>query len=428
MRIAFYTLGCKVNQYETQILIQQFSANGFDIVEPTEDADIYIINSCTVTSIGDKKTRKVLRRLKRQNPSAKMVLTGCFPQAFPDEAIMLTEADVITGSYNRSSLIDAVNRSLISNERIIEIIPHQKGEKFESMKTDKFFEKTRASIKIEDGCDRYCSYCIIPTARGPVRSKPIDELKMELIELSNAGYKEVVLVGINLSMYGRDLGYRLIDAIELVEQTDGIERVRLGSLEPELISLDDISRMSKLKKLCPQFHLALQSGCDETLKRMNRHYTTDDYMKIAESFRKFFPNSAITTDIMVGFPMETDEEFAKTLDFINRLSLAKAHVFSYSIREGTVAARMSGQVSPPIKEERSKLLIEATDKSRMDFLYKQIGTVQKVLFEASSEDYITGYTENYTPVVLNADKPLWGEIHSVKIISVSHDKCIAELI
>lgn len=428
MRIAFYTLGCKVNQYETQILIQQFSANGFDVVEPAEDADVYVINSCTVTSAGDKKTRQMLRRFKRQNPTAKMVLTGCFPQAFPRAAEEFIEADVITGSYNRSALIDCVRQCLATGERIVRITPHQPGEKFESMKTHAFFEKTRASIKIEDGCDRYCSYCIIPTARGPVRSKPLDELKIELLELAAAGYQEVVLVGINLSMYGRDLGYGLTDAVAAACSTQGILRVRLGSVEPELITDKDIEEMATQPKLCPQFHLALQSGCDRTLARMNRHYDTKEYRRIAEKFRKEFPNAAITTDIMVGFPGETEEEFGETLEFVSTLGLAKAHIFSYSIREGTAAAAMPKQVSPEDKENRSHRLIAATNQTKLAFLESQLGRTEDVLFEASSTEFVTGYTKNYTPVVVHSKNKISGEIHKVKLVRVEEDKCVGELV
>ncbi|MCD4837061.1 tRNA (N(6)-L-threonylcarbamoyladenosine(37)-C(2))-methylthiotransferase MtaB [Merdimmobilis hominis] len=428
MRIAFYTLGCKVNQYETQVLSQQFAAAGFDLVEPTDIADVYVVNSCTVTSSGDKKTRQILRRLKRQNPAAKVALTGCFPQAFPDAAEAFTEADVITGSYNRASLLPAIRECLATGSRVVNITAHQKGEAFEDMKAGKFFEKTRASIKIEDGCERYCAYCIIPYARGPVRSKPLMDLKLELTELAAAGYKEVVLVGINLSAYGKDFGGHLTDAIALACTTDGIERVRLGSIEPEMITDKDLEEMARYPRLCPQFHLALQSGCDATLKRMNRKYDTAEYRRMVGKIRELFENPSITTDIMVGFPGETEEEFASTLQFVEEIGLAKAHVFSYSIREGTAAARMSGQVDPQVKEERSARLIAATGKTRQEFLQNQVGTVQEVLFETQTGGLTHGYSKNYTPVFVKTDEDVTGAILRVEITGAEADHCIGRIL
>ena len=428
MRIAFYTLGCKVNQYETQVLSQQFAAAGFDLVEPTDIADVYVVNSCTVTSSGDKKTRQILRRLKRQNPAAKVALTGCFPQAFPDAAEAFTEADVITGSYNRASLLPAIRECLATGSRVVNITAHQKGEAFEDMKAGKFFEKTRASIKIEDGCERYCAYCIIPYARGPVRSKPLMDLKLELTELAAAGYKEVVLVGINLSAYGKDFGGHLTDAIALACTTDGIERVRLGSIEPEMITDKDLEEMARYPRLCPQFHLALQSGCDATLKRMNRKYDTAEYRRMVGKIRELFENPSITTDIMVGFPGETEEEFASTLQFVEEIGLAKAHVFSYSIREGTAAARMSGQVDPQVKEERSARLIAATGKNRQEFLQNQVGTVQEVLFETQTGGLTHGYSKNYTPVFVKTDEDVTGAILRVEITGAEADHCIGRIL
>ena len=428
MRIAFYTLGCKVNQYETQVLSQQFAAAGFDLVEPTDIADVYVVNSCTVTSSGDKKTRQILRRLKRQNPAAKVALTGCFPQAFPDAAEAFTEADVITGSYNRASLLPAIRECLATGSRVVNITAHQKGEAFEDMKAGKFFEKTRASIKIEDGCERYCAYCIIPYARGPVRSKPLMDLKLELTELAAAGYKEGGLVGINLSAYGKDFGGHLTDAIALACTTDGIERVRLGSIEPEMITDKDLEEMARYPRLCPQFHLALQSGCDATLKRMNRKYDTAEYRRMVGKIRELFENPAITTDIMVGFPGETEEEFASTLQFVEEIGLAKAHVFSYSIREGTAAARMSGQVDPQVKEERSARLIAATGKTRQEFLQNQVGTVQDVLFETQTGGLTHGYSKNYTPVFVKTDEDVTGAILRVEITGAEADHCIGRIL
>lgn len=431
MRIAFYTLGCKVNQYETEIMTNQFASDGFDIVNFSDEADIYVINSCTVTESGDKKTKQIIRRIKRHNENAVIALTGCFPQAFPQEAKIINEVSVLQGSYNRRALLSNVKKFLQTGDKIVDITPHQKGEDFEPMKTATFHEHTRAFVKIEDGCDRYCSYCIIPKARGPIRSKNLDDLKIEIEELTKNGYKEFVLVGINLSSYGKELGYkvRLIDAIEMACSIEGVKRVRLGSLEPELLSDDDLSRMGKLDKFCPQFHLSLQSGCDDTLKRMNRHYTADEYYDIVKKIRSKFDNPAITTDIMVGFAGEDEREFLESIEFAKKVSFAKAHVFSYSIRKGTRAATMENQVDKHTKEIRSKKMIKATINTQHEFLDSQISTVQDVLFETKLENnYHVGYTKNYTRVIAKSEKNINGLILKVLLKEREDEHCIGELV
>ncbi len=428
MRIAFYTLGCKVNQYETQILTQIFAADGYDVVSHTDLADVYVVNSCTVTATGDRKTRQMLRQFKARNPAAKVVLSGCFPQAFPDAAERLPEADVITGARGRGRLVELVARALATGERIVEIQPHERGEGFERMQAGSFAERTRAFVKIEDGCERYCAYCIIPTARGPVRSKPPEDLRDELQTLAAAGYREAVLVGINLSSYGKELGLRLIDAVETAAAVDGIERVRLGSLEPELLTGEDISRMAALPKVCPQFHLSLQSGCDATLCRMNRHYDTAEYARIAADLRRHFPSCAITTDIMVGFPGETDVEFEESLAFAEAVGFAKAHVFAYSRRPGTRAADMPGQIPKAVKEERSRQMIALTSRTRAAFLQGQIGQVVSVLFESRTPDGMyEGYAENYTPVRVGWPDNLCGQIRRVRIEAALDGWCLGAL-
>ncbi|WP_368233283.1 tRNA (N(6)-L-threonylcarbamoyladenosine(37)-C(2))-methylthiotransferase MtaB [Anaerotruncus rubiinfantis] len=424
MKIAFFTLGCKVNQYETQVLTQLFSAGGYEIVPHTAKADIYLVNSCTVTATGDKKTRQMLRRFKTQNPAARIVLTGCFPQAFPDAAERLPEADVITGARSRGRIVGLVEQNLTTGERIVAITPHERGESFETMHADRFSERTRAFVKIEDGCERYCSYCIIPTARGPVRSKPLSDLQNELSGLASAGYREVVLVGINLSCYGKEFGLRLIDAVECACAAEGISRVRLGSLEPELLSESDIERMSRQPKVCPQFHLSLQSGCDATLSRMNRHYNTAEYAAIVANLRRHFENCAITTDLMVGFPGETEEEFAQSLAFAEKIGFAKVHVFAYSVRPGTRAAAMPDQVPGPDKESRSSRMIKATDDARAAFLRTQVGQTASVLFENRLKDgFYEGYTENYTPVRVLSPGDLRGQERPVSIVAAYPDWC-----
>ena len=430
MRAAFYTLGCKVNQYETQILQQMFYDSGYDTVSADTAADVFVINSCTVTASGDKKTRQALRHFKRANPTAVAVLTGCFPQAFPLEAEGIPEADVITGSHNRAGLLLDVKKFLETGVRVVNITPHKRGEAFESMSAGKFLDRTRAFVKIQDGCERYCTYCIIPTARGPLRSKPLPELYEELTALAQAGYKEAVLVGINLPSYGAESGtLRLIDAIELACGINGLERVRLGSLEPELLTDAEIARMAGYSKFCPQFHLSLQSGCDATLKRMNRHYTAAEYKAMVQKLRTAFENPAITTDIMVGFPGESDEEFAQSLAFMRDISFAKVHVFPYSVREGTRAATMPQQISKALKTSRCAVLSAAAEEDKQRFLQSQVGKTEAVLFETTTTPLGTeGYTKNYTPVKVLSDKDISGQILPVRITAVSGDYCVGELI
>lgn len=429
MRVAFTTLGCKVNQYETEMLAEKFARDGYEIVEPHDFADLYVVNSCTVTASGDKKTRQMLRRLKKQNPSALAALTGCYPQAFPEEAAAIPEADIVTGSRNRAGLLAAVKKAFETGQRVVDIVPHERGEQFEQMSVNGLRGRTRAFVKIEDGCERYCSYCIIPKARGPIRSKPLTDLCSELTELAANGYREVVLVGINLSSYGKDLGLRLIDAVELACGVDGIERVRLGSLEPELLTLEDISRMAAQPKFCPQFHLALQSGCDKTLKAMNRHYDTAEYARIAGDIRKAFENPSLTTDIMVGFAGETEADFEESVVFAQKMGFAKVHVFAYSRREGTVAARRPDQVSPSVKEERSRRMIEATNRTRQAFLLSQLGKTEEVLVETTKTPLgYEGFTKNYTPVYINCGEDLCGTVCKMRLEAVLEGHCIGTLL
>ncbi len=429
MKAVFVTLGCKVNQYETRILEERFAQAGIVPAEKGEKADLCIVNSCTVTASGDKKTRQMLRRLKRQNPDAVMVLTGCYPQAFPQDAAALEEADIVTGSTNRGGLLDLVQAYLQNHQRIVQIIPHQKGEAFEKMTASRFSERTRAFVKIQDGCDRYCAYCIIPYARGPVRSKPVADIAAELGQLAAQGYQEVVLVGINLPCYGKDLGVRLIDAVEAACQVEGIRRIRLGSLEPELLTAEDLKRLAAQPKFCPQFHLSLQSGCDRTLKAMNRHYDSAEYRRIVEDIRKMFENPSITTDIMVGFPGETEEDFQQSADFAQDSGLATAHVFTYSARPGTRAAAMPDQVTQQEKESRSTRLIKVTDLARQAFLQAQVGREEDVLFETTQTPYgVEGYTPNYTPVCVESQEDIRGQIRRVRITAALNDLCLGELI
>lgn len=430
MRAAFHTLGCKVNQYETQVIQNQFALDGFDIVDIDDEADVYVINSCTVTDSGDQKVTRMIRRLRRKSESAIIALMGCFPQAFPEKMQALTQANVICGAQNRGGLLKLVKQALLTGERLVDISPHPKGEAFEPMKTDRFDEHTRAFVKIEDGCDRYCSYCIIPKARGPIRSKSLSDLEEELISLAQNGYKEVVLVGINLSSYGKETGYkhRLSDAVVLACSIKGIKRVRLGSLEPELLTDEDLDKLAAQESFCPQFHLSIQSGCDATLSRMNRHYTSQEYTKITQRIKKRFKNAAITTDIMVGFPGETQEEFLSSLSFAREAGFAKMHVFSYSVRAGTRAAEMENQVARTEKEKRCKAMLLVAEQAIKNFCDSQCSLVCNVLFEARlSDGRYCGYTENYTKVLVKSDKNLCGEILKTHLVKREREHCIGEL-
>ena len=424
MKIAFYTLGCKVNQYESQAMSEEMAANGFEVVAPDKNADIYVINSCTVTAESDRKTRQAVRKFKRNHPESIVILTGCMPQAFPQDAEKLEQADIVLGNRNNFKLLDLIKQYFGCGQRIIDIEEHKTGDKFTGGAISGFDRRTRAIVKIEDGCNRFCSYCIIPYSRGRVRSKPIDELQTELKRLSDAGYAEVVLVGINLSAYGSDIGLNICDAVELAAGMD-FQRVRLGSLEPDHITDEVIERLAKIEKFCPQFHISLQSGCDNTLKAMNRHYTAEEYYRLCRKLRSSFPDATITTDIMVGFPTESDEDFDENVRFAEKIGFEKVHVFPYSPREGTRAAKMP-QIEKSVKEHRSHIMIEKTEAVRQKFLKAQVGKTVEVLFETRHSDGFTeGYTQNYTPVKIKKDLPC-GIITKVRLTAADGDFCIGE--
>lgn len=428
MKVSVITLGCKVNQYESQAMLAQLVSAGFTVCDAAEESDVVLINSCTVTAMSDHKVRQTLHRARRKNPGAVLVLTGCMPQAFPEAAAGLHDADIVLGNSNRAALLPDIMKYLSSRQRVVDIVPHEKAPGFESMNVSSFFERTRAFVKIEDGCNRFCSYCIIPYARGRVRSKPMDELKKEIAEIAANGYREIVLTGINLSAYGQEIGLHLCDAVEAACEPDAVARVRLGSLEPEQLSEDVIARLSRQQKLCAQFHLSLQSGSDATLRRMNRHYSTEEYRTIVKNLRAAFENAAITTDIMVGFPGETEEEFQESLAFAREISFAKVHVFAYSRRPGTKANDAPDQIPQSVKEQRSRLMIEATQQTKEAFFQRQIGLTEPVLFERECDRNVyEGYTENYTPVKAHSGKSLSGEIISARITDALSDCCLAEI-
>lgn len=427
MKVFFHTLGCKVNQYETQEMREQLKKNGYEITDDENAANIFVINSCTVTSESDRKTRQCVRHYKKKHPESTVVLTGCMPQSFPEMAEKLTEADIVLGNKNNKLLVSSLNEYFGECCRVLHLEQHQSGEALFSSGISDFEERTRATLKIEDGCDRFCSYCIIPKARGRVRFKAIEDIKNEVKALADNGYREIVLVGINLSAYGKRSILNLADAIFAVAENEKIERIRLGSLEPDHITDDLIERMAKCEKLCPQFHISLQSGCDKILKKMNRHYTSDEYFALCEKLRKAFPDCTLTTDIMVGFPHETQEDFEITKAFAEKVGFEKIHIFPYSRRSGTVADKMDGQIEKSVKAQRVSELSKVADKIRSEFLNAQIGKTVSVLIEGKQRDgEYFGYTPNYTPVKIHSEVEI-GKIIEIKIVSVNDDYCIGKI-
>ena len=427
MNVIFYTLGCKVNQYETQSMREMLQNLGFSC-DVNSKADVIIINSCTVTAESDRKTRQLVRRQRKNNNDAIIVLTGCMVQAFPKAAEELNEADIIVGNKDIRKIANYIREFMKNKKRIIGVEEHKSGDDYATPSISDFSERTRANVKIEDGCDRFCTYCIIPTARGRVRSRSIEDIRYEAEKLSEKGYCEIVLVGINLSAFGKDTPYNLCDAVETVCGVDGILRVRLGSLEPDHITDEMLLRFKAQEKFCPQFHLSLQSGCDETLKRMNRRYDGKFYADLVSRIRNIFPDASITTDIMVGFAGETDEEFNESLSFVKSIGFARAHIFSYSRRTGTIAAALQNQVENSKKEARAKIMAQAATESEHRFLESQKGKTFPVLFESASDGFYEGYTPNYSKVLVESSEPLYGQIRNTQIISAQNDYCIGKLI
>ena len=425
MKVSTITLGCKVNQYETQAMLNQLLQGGFSACQTGEDADIILLNSCTVTSTSDHKVKQTLHKARREHPHAVIVLTGCMPQAFPELAEDLTDADIVLGNSNRSSLLPHILQYLSTRQRIIDIVPHQTKEKFESMSVENFYERTRAFIKIQDGCNRFCSYCIIPYARGRVRSRKMEEVLEEITNLTKHGCQEFVITGIHVTSYGKDLGdVTLIDLLEEIAKIPEVKRIRLGSLEPGFITKDTLDRLSKMESFCPHFHLSLQSGCDSVLKRMNRKYTTQDIREKCKAIREHFQYPALTTDIIVGFPGETEEEFEETRKFLEEIDLYEMHVFKYSIRKGTKAADMKPQINDQIKAKRSNVLLEMSKQHQKEFETKQLGMVKEVLIEEKmhgKDHYYTGHTKEYIKVALYSEEPLENKIVKVKLRQILDD-------
>lgn len=414
--VKFITLGCKTNFYESEAMAKLFSKRGYTVIKDGA-ADVYVINTCTVTGTGAQKSRKYIRHAKHENPNSIVAVCGCYSQTEPEAVAGIAEADVIAGTSNRKNMVDLVERAQ-KGERVVAVSDIMQTREFEELSAAETQSRTRAVVKIQDGCDNFCTYCIIPFARGHVRSRNIENIADEVRSLAEAGYREIVLTGIHIGSYGKDLGGSpsLIDVMERVCETKGVERVRIGSLEPIAVTPEFACRAAKLSALCPQFHLSLQSGCDETLKRMNRRYTTDEYRAAVRLLREKFPDAAITTDLMVGFAGETDEEFQKSLDFVREIGFARMHVFKYSVRQGTAAAKMGGQVPESVKNERSAVMLATAKQMKKDFYKKYIGRTVEIIVETSpASDIYHGYTPNYTDVAAKSDKDLHGKIVKVKI-------------
>ena len=428
MKAAFYTLGCKVNQYETNELRALLAQNGWQFAAPGEEADVYIVNSCTVTAESSRKSRQALRRLKNAHPHAVVVLTGCYPQAFPEETEALSEADIVLGNKTNARLPELLRAFFENRERQTLIAPHAPHDRYVGDTVSEFEGHSRAFVKIQDGCNRRCSYCIIPTSRGFSRSKPLRDVKAELESVAANGYKEAVFVGINLSAYGLDAGGTLTDALALAEEIPGIRRVRLGSLEPDHITDAEIARLRTFTKFCPQFHLSLQSGCDKTLKAMNRHYTAAEYAALCEKLKAAFPDLSLTTDVIAGFPGETQADFEESAAFVKRIGFMKVHIFPYSRRAGTRAAAMPQQLTAAEKAARCRELETVCDELRSDFLKNSIGKTANVLFETPKNGLQHGYTENYIPVTVTSARRLTGEILPVRLTGLSADGCLGELL
>ena len=431
MKVAFCTLGCKVNQYETNGMMQKFMDKGYEIVDFDEKADIYIINTCTVTNMSDRKSRQMLRQAKKINKDALVVACGCYVQVAKDEVKAIKEIDLVLGTNEKKDIVsyleDYLDNKKIDGNYENKIVAENsitddvmKNLVYDDFGDVTFTEKTRAVIKVQDGCDRYCTYCLIPYARGRIRSRKPESVISEVTKIAQNGIKEVVITGIHVASYGRDFEskYELIDLLEEINKVPGIERVRLGSIEPLLISEEFMERFSKLDKMCHHFHLSLQSGCDETLKRMNRRYSCAEFKEIVDRIRKYFSDSILTTDVIVGFPGETDEEFNKTVEFLRNIKFYKMHIFKYSPRRGTVAEKMKDQVSSEIKDERSKVLLEMSDENEKDYQKSYLGKTVKVLFEEKDSDFYKGHTSNYIMVKAKSKDDLSGKILDVKLESL----------
>ena len=424
-KVCFYTLGCKVNQYETEAMMEIFKENNYELASIDDICDIYIINTCTVTNLSDRKSRQFISRVRNINPEAIIAAVGCYSQINPDEVSEIEGINVVIGTKNRAKIVDYCEEALITNKLVNKVEDIKYNREFENLSISAQDHMTRAYLKIQEGCSQFCSYCIIPYARGPIRSRNIDDIYYEANKLSNNNYKEIILTGIHAASYGLDLktGISLVDIVEKVATIDGIKRIRLSSLEPRLINRNFLERVRNTGKFCDHFHLSLQSGSDKILKLMNRKYTREEYINKIELIREYFPQAGITTDIIVGFPGETDDDFNTTVDLVRKVEFSKIHIFKYSPREGTVAATMNNQIDGNIKKIRSAFLLDVSDKIAKNFLNSFNGKELEVLFEEKNDKHImSGYSKNYIRVNTSYDKKYINNITKVKIIDIQDDE------
>lgn len=430
--VGFMTLGCKVNQYESEAVSTIFEDSGYSIVDFDQMADVYVINTCTVTNLSDRKSRQAIRRAKKQNANSIIVVMGCYAQTSSGEVAEIDGVNLVIGTKDRNRIIEFISRIEAGECRINAVDNIMTTNIFEDLKLNTYKERTRAYIKIQEGCSQFCSYCIIPYARGPVRSRKPEDILEEVKTLADNGYLEIVLTGIHIASYGRDLKtIDLLGLIKQIHQIDGIKRIRLGSVEPRTISEQFVEAAKQLPKLCPHYHLSLQSGCDETLKAMNRKYTSEDYMKCVKLLKDNIKDVSLTTDLMVGFPGETDENFDQSLNFAQRVGFLKIHVFKYSPRKGTPAASMQNQIPPSVKDERSERMLKLSDSLEKQYMSQYLGKTVEVIFEQQvngQKDLYEGLTANYMRVVAKCSEDIKGKMLRVNIESLEGTHFLGNII
>ncbi|WP_461205583.1 tRNA (N(6)-L-threonylcarbamoyladenosine(37)-C(2))-methylthiotransferase MtaB [Clostridium sp. DL1XJH146] len=430
MKVAFATLGCKSNLYETEAMIEIFKKNDYEIVDFNEFADVYVVNTCTVTNMSDKKSRAMISRARKKNELAIIAAVGCYSQIDPDKVASISHVDVVLGTRNKGEILYWINRSKEEKKQFVVVKDVMIDKEFEDLSIEEFEGKTRAFLKIQDGCNSFCSYCLIPYSRGAICSKLPERVIAEASKLAANGFEEIILSGISISSYGKDLEgeWDLVKIIEELNKIGGLKRIRIGSIGPKFFTDENIDRLKNIEKLCPHFHISLQSGCDETLRRMNRNYNADEYRNVVMKLRETMEDLSVTTDVIVGFPGETDEEFNKTYEFLKKIKLSKTHIFKYSPRKGTKAAVLNNQINGNIKDERSKRLLELNIVNEAEFLNRFKDRFMEVLYEQEKEENIyEGYTPNYIRILTKADIDLKGKIKETKLIEEKEEHMIGHL-
>ena len=423
-KAASFALGCKVNQYESEAIAELFAEKGYEIVDIDDEADVYVINTCTVTNFGDKKSRQLIRKVKRQNENAIVCVVGCYAQTAPQELMKVEGVNLVLGTKDRAQIVELVENYKVENGVESHVSDIMKERLFEPLSIQKLANRTRAYLKIQDGCSQYCSYCIIPYARGPIRSREPEDVIAEVKRLAENGFKEVVLTGIHVASYGKDRrDTSLLEILRQVHEVEGIDRIRFSSIEPNVVTEEFAQAIADMPKVCDHFHLSLQSGCDKTLKEMNRKYDTEKYRQAAATLRKYLPEVALTTDIIAGFPGETEEDFQASYDFAKEIGFAKIHAFPYSPKRGTPAAERKDQLLNAVKSERSHRLIELSDKMADDFVQAYVGKEVEVLFERAIEDGVyEGHTTNYIKVKATSEKDLTNIICTVAVTKAENEE------